>query len=753
MNRNKFIFSWIGASCSVFLLMSVSSPVYTQAEADVKSRVEESRLKVGLALGGGGARGVSHIGVLRALEEAKIPIDCIAGTSMGSIIGGLYAAGHSPDEIEEIVADMDWGFALSDATTRENKQIWLKERELNTAHSGRLGVNGVELGLPLGALSGQNLNIVLSRINLNSIDIRDFDNFKIPYRAVATDLVTGEEVVIGSGSIVEAMRASMSVPGVFAPVNKGEMLLVDGGLVNNLPVNVVRDMCADIVIAVNVGTGLMGIGKISSVLAVTEQISTFLTWGNTERTIATLTQQDLLLSPELGDIGSASFDLGPEGIPIAYELTKNALQNWISTQSLAGRGHQQTGADLIEPVIAFINLINNTRLDDKFLRSRIHTKVGEKFNLERLEEDINLLYGLGIFDSVSWDFVHNDAGETGLEVVAHQSLSRRNFMQFGLQLAYDSTSNNDFTLAVAYEKTSINSRGGNLRFDGSLGQKARLSVNLFQPIDMRGNYYVNPIIKYQKRQLNIFLDERKAAELELKNLGMYIGLGRSFGTSGEASVGYERAFGKVDVLSGLLVQPPETFDLGELTFRAKYDSLDSYIFPRSGSYLALGYRLAREDMGSSSDYEQMVVSAIGARTWGKGSLSWRVRGAYSFDNAAPLERGFELGGFGQLSGLVTNQLIGQHYGFASLTWLRYLGGIEALSAFAGASLETGNVWQRSEDIGFDSLRTAGSIFVGADTPLGAIYLGYGIADQGDRALYLYLGNPYNFADGLLNPHL
>ena len=728
---------------SILMLVTIA-PVYSQSEV-------EPRLKVGLALGGGGARGISHIGVLRALEEASIPIDCIAGTSMGSIVGGLYATGNSPDEIEKIVAAMDWDFALSDSATRENKQVWLKERELKTAHIGRLGVSGVELGLPLGALNGQNLNIVLSRINLHALDIRNFDDFQIPYRAVATDLVTGKEVVISSGSIVEAMRASMSVPGVFAPVEKGGMLLADGGLVNNLPVNVVRDMCADIVIAVNVGSGLLESREINSVLAITNQISTFLTWGNTEKTITTLTSNDLLLRPELGDIGSASFNRGAEGIKIGYELTKAALESWNNTPILADSSHRGSRSKSTDPVISYIELVNNTKLDDKLLRSRIHTKTGERLNLPQLEEDINLLYGMGTFDSVSWDYVHNEAGETGLQIIAHQREATRNFMQFGLQLAYDSTSNNDFTLATAYEMTALNSRGANLRVDGSFGQRSGLAVNYSQPIDQHGNYFINPIISYQERQLNVFLDNRKAAELELNTLGLYVGLGRSIGTLAELSMGYERAGGNIDVLSGLLVRPPESYDIGELTFRAKYDSLDDYYFPRVGHYLAVGYRFAREDLGATTNYEQMVLSATGAKSWGKGIVNWRVRGGYSFNDAAPLERYFELGGFGQLSGLVTNQLIGQHYGFASLTWSRYLGGVKALSAFAGGSVEVGNVWQYRDNISFDSLRTSGSIFIGADTPLGAIYLGYGVADQGDSALYLYLGSPYNFADGLLSP--
>jgi len=207
----------------IFLLICFLSITISSASLYADSSTTKKRIKVGLALGGGGARGISHIGVLRALEEQNIPIDCVVGTSMGSIIGGLYASGKTPDEIEAIVKGMDWDFALSDSTSRNNKSMRLKERELKTAHAGRLGVGGVELGLPLGALNGQNLNQVLAEINLGNLHIRDFDDLPIPFRAVATDLADGKQYVIGKGNLSDAMRASMSVPGLlvtaYSPVS------------------------------------------------------------------------------------------------------------------------------------------------------------------------------------------------------------------------------------------------------------------------------------------------------------------------------------------------------------------------------------------------------------------------------------------------------------------------------------------------------------------------------------------------------
>ncbi|MCF6262613.1 MAG: patatin-like phospholipase family protein [Xanthomonadales bacterium] len=722
-------------------------------QSGLQSLEKQGRLKVGLALGGGGARGISHIGVLRALEEHNIPIDCVVGTSMGAIIGGLYASGKTPDAIEAIVGEMDWGFALSDGTQRQNKPMHVKEQELQIAHAGKLGVGGKVLGLPLGALSGQNLNQVLSKINLENLAVRNFDDFPLPFRAVATDLATGEAYVIGTGSISDAMRASMSVPGLFEPVVIDGKLLVDGGMANNVPASVARELCGDIVIAVSVGTELLEQEAITSVLAITEQISSFLTWGNTAKTIASLSADDLLISPDLGEISSASFSIGLEGVPLGYAAANTALAKWKNTRKIAALGNQHNRKKTVSaaPIIAFVQLENNSPLNDQLIRDRLSITTGKPLNLTLLNEDINKLYGLDLFDTVDWDYTKNDAGETGIKIITFQNPAKKNYMQFGLQLEHDSNSDSNFTVSTAYIMSNINDRGGSLRVSGSLGERTNLSAALYQPLDYSGRYFLNPIVGYGKREVNLFSGKQKVGELELGTIGLYLGGGVNLGSMGEIRLGYERARGRIGVLSGVFEDPPKKFDLGEFTFRMVYDDLDSYYFPRSGTRMVFGSRLADNRLGSSDDYTQVAFSGVGARSWGKGTLAWRVHAGYTFDDAAPVERAFELGGLGQLSGLATNQLVGNYIGFASLSWYSYLAGIKQISAFGGVSLEAGNTWLREDDIGFDDLIYSGSIFVGADTPIGPLYLGFGVADTGNSALYLYVGNPFDFTDGLLSP--
>ena len=282
---------------------------------------DDGRIKVGLALSGGGARGGAHVGVLKALEELDVPIDYIAGTSMGAIVGGFYAAGYSADEIERIMVEMDWDRALSDNPDRVDRSMRKKELEAEFLIPYRVGYNNGRFQAPLGAIQGQHLDQVFQRILLPVSNMQKFDRLPIPFRAVATDLVTGEEVVLSEGSLSDSLRASMSVPGVFAPVRIDGRILVDGGMSNNLPVSVVREMGADVVIAVDISSQLLTEEQLTSVLSVTEQLTNFLTRRTTQQQIDSLGTKDILIVPSLGDFSAADFDEAGTIVPLGYQAT------------------------------------------------------------------------------------------------------------------------------------------------------------------------------------------------------------------------------------------------------------------------------------------------------------------------------------------------------------------------------------------------------------------------------------------------
>jgi len=265
----------------LLVTISLSIAIQVSARAD-QPETNDDRPRIGLALGGGGARGAAHIGVLKELERLRIPIDAIAGTSMGAIVGGLYASGKTPDELQQLVESLDWADAFDDESERERRSFRRKQDDAAFPIPLELGLRDGSLKLPMGLVQGQKLSLILREQLLHVYDVHDFDDLPTPFRAVASDIETGEAYAMSHGDIELAIRASMSAPGIFSPVIVDGHALVDGGLVGNVPVSVVREMDVDIIIAVDVEFPLYPPEELQSALAITEQMLTILirkTWS------------------------------------------------------------------------------------------------------------------------------------------------------------------------------------------------------------------------------------------------------------------------------------------------------------------------------------------------------------------------------------------------------------------------------------------------------------------------------------------
>jgi NTE family protein len=700
--------------------------------------------KIGLVLSGGGARGGAHVGVLKALEELGITVDYIAGTSMGAIIGGLYASGYTADEIELVLIETDWKTALTDAPARKDRTMRKKELEAQFLIPYRLGFNKGKIQLPLGAIEGQHLDQILQELFLPVIGTHDFDRLPIPFRAVATDLVTGEAVVLSSGSLPDAVRASMSVPAVFAPVRIKGRLLVDGGMANNLPVNVVREMGADIVIAVDISSPLLTEEQLTSVLSVTEQLTNFLTRKTADEQIASLGPEDILIVPELEGFSSSDFEGAESIVPLGYEATilqKDQLAN------LAGLTIQETveleQADAAEYIVEFVDLQNGSVLNDALIESRLDVELGQPIDLVALNKSMDRIYGLDVFESVTYNMVKNAQGQQGIAVHASPRDWGPNYLQFGLQLASDFSSDSSFTLGAAYTRNALNSLGGELRVVASIGRVDELSFDFYQPIDTGANWFVEPQVYWRRQNYNLWLQNTNIAEFEISGVGIDFGIGRNLSTTDRLTVNYEYGRGDADLITGDLWFPiDDKVRIGELDFSYLHDSMDNAWFPTSGMQHRLDYRYATRGLGSAYDFQQAIAIGSFAFSHEKNTYLFNYQGGYSFDNRSPVERWFQLGGLGRLSGLVPNQLTGKNIALAALAYYRRLNEMDLLRAYAGFTLEAGNVWDRSQDIGFDDLRYSASVFVGADTPIGPVYFAVGHNDGGDNAVYFYVGNPF-----------
>ena len=705
------------------------------------------RPRIGLVLGGGGARGAAHVGVLKVLEEMRIPVDYVVGTSMGSIVGGLYASGMTPEEIEREIRAMDWDDLFRDNPDREDRSFRRKRDDDLYTFKAKLGFNDGAVEIPLAYIRGQKFDLALNRLMLPVVDVKNFNKLAIPYRAVATDLETGKEVVLASGSLPKAIRASMAVPAAFDPVEIDGRLLVDGGLVNNVPVSVARAMGADVFIVVDVGAGLYGREDIKSALQVTSQLTGFLFSLNSEPQLKTLTARDVLLQPALGDIGGGSFDRAAEAMPIgeaSARAAQDALRRYSLDESqfarhLAARGRGRPGPAVMD----FVRIENHSRISDEIIAEQISVKPGELLDVAQLERDIGRIYGLEIFESVRYE-VAREEGKTGLLIIAKEKYWGPGYLQFGVAASNDLQGNSSFRVGVLHTLTQINALNGEWRTGFQLGDEPGIFTEIHQPLDTQLRYFVAGRVLYGNRNINVFdNDGNKLARYQLSAYGVELGAGREFGTWGEGRLGFRRESGEAEISIGA---PAPTIDVerGEVFLRLSDDKLDNLYFPRTGHYGRVEYRAADDSMGASRDYDQLIANYIHAFSAGSNTFIGVLAGATTEDDNAPLNSLFQLGGFMRLSGLQDNELTGQHAGLASLVYMRRLAKMQLFGAYAGASIELGNVWQDSDDVSHDNSITAGSVFLGFDTPIGPLYLAYGRTDTGDDSFYIYLGPRFAF---------
>lgn len=715
--------------------------------APVFANQESERPKIGLALSGGGARGGAHIGVLKKLEELNVPIDYIAGTSMGAIVGALYAAGYTPDEIETMVRDADWRSAFTDRPARRDETMRKKELDRELLIPYRVGFNNGSFQFPMGAVEGQHLDQMFHRFLLPVANVRNFDDLRVPFRAVATDLETGDEIVLSEGSLADAIRASMSVPGFFAPVPHQDRLLVDGGMANNLPVSVAREMGADIVIAVDISMPLFKADQLDSVLSVTEQLTGFLTRRNTEVQIASLTARDILIVPDLEGFTSTDFKAAGDLAELGYQATAEfetalaALPGVGDTTRVAGAA--RGAADPL--VIQFISLNNQSVLDDEIIMSRIRITPGEPLDLDELQRNIDQVYALDVFQSVTYSLVQDPAGQQGVHIEALPRSWGPNYLQLGLEFSDDFSGNSDFKVSAAYTRNALNPYGGELRVLGAFGREDELEFNFYQPIDKAANWFVESDLYYRRNRFDIYQDNKLISELEIGGFGASIGIGRNLDYNNQVRLDYNYFRGNATQRVG-----PDSFvtdndvRISEMVLSYQHDTLDSVYFPNDGSFVNLVYSHGFDSFGASLDYDQAYFQATKAWSWGRNIFLGHAEAAYSFDDLAPLERSFQLGGFTRMSGLIPDQLIGRHLGLLSVSYRRKVVDLDIAPVYAGFTLETGNVWTFADDISFGDMQSAGSIFVGADTPIGPVYVAWGHHESGESTFYFYLGNPFGF---------
>jgi NTE family protein len=730
------------------LALLLTGTVQARAEVEPASSPKPGEREcIGLVLGGGGARGSAHVGVLKVLEREQIPICVIAGTSMGAVIGSLYAAGYRAEEIEAIMESVDWADVFTDDPDRVELPMRRKEEQLRHLLGFRLGFREGRITFPKGAIQGQKFMLMLRRLLLPVWDVEDFSKLPIPFKAVATDIVTGKPVIFDRGDLAAAVRASLSVPGAFAPIEVDGRLLVDGGLVDNVPVGVARAMGATRLIVVDVSSPLLTADQLGSPLSVTLQMISVLIENRTRDALATLRDEDIVIRPDMPDLSSSDFDRAVTGITAGYLAAEGKLTQ-LQSHSTDAEGWaafrvRQQREKFDPPLVAFLDVLETRSRSPQLVRNIIGDKVGEPINPDLLDAQIGRAYGFGQFERISWRPVERD-GEVGIEILPVDKGWGPSFITLGLQFSDDFNGRSAYQLTVEGTFTGANFAGGEWRNRISIGELAGFRSEWFQPMGGRAEYFAKAFIDYRTEGVPLLIGEDVLADFRLRRASFGGEVGWTPDPRWQLTTGLVRGHASAERRIGDPARFPDvTENYGAVVFGFIWDDLNDARFPKTGTRVQLDVEAFRPELSSPGKSELASLVADHAVEVGRNRLLLGIRGQSSWGATNPLTRATFLGGFANLSGYTERELVGtQSLLFRTLYYRDFRDASQAFSvpAYLGASLEAGNVWATRDDISLGSLIFSGSLFIGTSTPFGPVFFGYGYADSGQGAWFLTFGS-------------
>lgn len=736
------------------LLAALAAPVAAAGaaveSADGTPTAVPARPRIGLVLSGGGARGIAHLGVLRVLDELRVPVDCVAGTSMGGVVGGVFASGMPLDEMERQVRAIDWSATFQDRPDRRAMNARRKSEESGYLARPEFGLRDGEILVPGGVLYGQRMEMLFARLAVRSLGIDDFSRFPLPFKAVATDIESGMPVVLDKGGLVQAMRATMSVPGVMAPMEIDGRALVDGGLVNNLPVDVARGMCADVVIAVNLGTPLLKRAEIRSVFGVGVQMVNILTEQNVRASLASLGADDVLISPELGAIGAGDFDRVDDLVAAGEAAARRAapaLRALAAAPEVYAAWRAARLRDAAEGGrLDEIRIVASPRINPDVLAADFHLKPGY-WRADEFLGEVNRLYERGDFERVGVRVLRD--GERNVALVEPQEKSwGPDFLRFGLSLSLQAGGDTSFNAVASHTRTWLNAWGGEWRNQAQLGQRSALLSEFYQPLGTRSPFFVAPRILLSHEQFRAYSGDDAIALFSRRRLRAGLELGYEIEPAAEIRLGAVAGEDRFEPVIALPQAPGATRRVRAWTARADYDRLDNANFPSAGQRLTLDVFAPSKALGSDTAYTRSRVDWLGARSWGKNTFSAQLTYGRASD-ALPYEEGFTLGGFQSLSGYGQWRFRVREATFGRLGYQRVikpplglqLGGI-INRMYAGGSLEGARTAGTFDPLTPDGRYYSASLYIGADTLIGPVFLGVGQGAGGNHALWLSIGVPW-----------
>ncbi|MES2048403.1 MAG: patatin-like phospholipase family protein, partial [Pseudomonadota bacterium] len=702
------------------------------------------RPKIALVLSGGGARGFAHIGVLRVLKELRIPVDIVVGTSMGAVLGGAYAAGRNVEELAQIVSTTSWDSVLADRPARDVLDFRRREEDLLLPSRIEFAVTKSGAALPPAAAGNAALEQALTRLLPNGMRDDAVNTLPLPFRSVASDLVTGELVELSDTPLFLTLRASLAVPGVFAPVRVNHRLVVDGGLVRNLPIDMAHKMGADIVIAVNVGTPLAEENELGSAISVAQQMLQILTEQNVQRSLKELRSQDILIAPNLNGISFLDFNEYHRAIEagafathlLTAQLSKLGLSE-IAYAELESKRIATTPAPGKALPLAKIEVQGTTYINPAILIAQSGLKIGDTVTEENIRQANSKLYGRGDLDHVDAEIEDRD-GQRSVVINANEANWGRNRLRVGLELVSNFNDSNQFSLGAMHVASSLNNWGGELRTVAKVGSQGQLGTQLFQPLGPGSDWYLAPSVQYGASSLDIYSEGRRQQRVGFKTTSATFSAGKQLANWGDLRIGVDRRLTKVNAE---IPENPEQaarvyFNTQFINFRV--DTLDSLAFPTRGQLLDIeSIHLRTKEAGQPSlvTFSMRGMSAFQAGNWaGHIYGEW----AKSQRGDAPLQ----LGGFLRLSGTPVDSLSNNTIALGRIVVARRIGSMPSTfggSIRTGFSAELGAGFGADESVKFSKIKQSASAFVALDTRFGPLYFGAGATRGNGSSLYLFLG--------------
>ena len=719
------------------------------AAAQDSAPATPARPRIGLVLAGGGAKGAAHIGVIRVLDQLHIPVDCVVGTSMGALVGATFASGVSANELERAVLAIDWKRTVGGQGRRDRMPIRRKLSTLTYSNPLEVGVQSSGVRLPSGLIASQEIEQSIRTLVQSARYTHNFDDLPIPFRAVATDMVEGDMVVLDGGDLAEAMRASMAMPGVFSPVTIDGKLLSDGGITRNLPVDIARKLCGDVVIAVWMSSPPPTAADLTSSLSLVSRSVDVMMAANQRAQIASLGAGDIGIEVPMGDIGASSFERVPEALELgrqAAEARRDDLIRYAVSEDEYHAWLQKVGKTTEDtPVLADVKILGLQRVNVDYVRAQLQRIApGKTLTADDIAADIERIYSLGDFERVDYD-VTGPPDARVLEITPTEKEWGPNFLRFDFGLAAYEDADLFAILRAEHDLTWVNSLGGHWHNALQLGRQAELRTDFYQPLDVRQRFFVQPIAEAEDDFEDIYSTGDRVARYIMRQRYGQVDLGANFGTLAQLRLGVRTGSQAAELDTGAAVLPefqrtPDT----TVEVRALFDTRDTLALPTSGMFVNVRYAHSQSWFGGEFDYslyETSVARAFSVR--GGDSLALLVGGGATPSGEVPPGELFELGGIRSFPGLRPGELRGTSYWTAGTRYSWRLVDIQPLfgqALYAGVRAQAVQMRGRVDNLPAETLYGLAGTVAGR-TPVGPFTLSLGWVNDGSWQLQFSVGRP------------